>query len=283
MKRKASKTKRRHSRRKQSGGQLPNYHFYQKHHYGDNLINLKFFYNIARHLKEKGIKIHYYYNDEYIKDINELNQYVDPNTLVLHPMKEMPVNAIELWMGNPIDGVTHLDYLNYTNKFYKMILDKVGLAHRGIDTSFFQKEPYLLDIYNKLDPKFKDLDILIINSKPQSGQFHDTAGKLDALSIRLAKKYKVAITNPIADSNISCTFTAVPKLTMRDIGAVSTHAKYIIAVFTGPIIPCFNSYTKESVKKWFIMNNHNCDFKGMSAVRIPIADMIDSIESQIVL
>jgi len=238
-------------------------------------MNLKFFYNIASHLKENGIKIHYYYNDKYIKDVRELNEYVDSNTLILHTLKDKPANAIELWAGKPIKEVEDYNWEQSYNVFYKNILKQIGLDN--IDTSIFQKEPYLLDRYKKLDQKFKDLDILIINGKPQSGQFYDPSGKLDSLSLEFSKKYKVAITTPIMDSNIPCTFTESPKLTMCDIGAISTHAKCIIAIFTGPITACMNSYTKAHVKKWFILTSPPFKFESIPYIRIPDSNSLHKI------
>ena len=274
--RKNKRATRKNRKRLQRGGQLPKvFHFYNEYHYGDNIMNLKFFYNIAAHLLKSTIKIHYYYNDDYIKDINELMQYVDPKTLILHTLKDKPANAIQLWSGNPIKEVEDYNWEQYYNVFYKNILKQIGLDN--IDTSLFQNEPYLLDRYKKLDQKFKDLDILIINGKPQSGQFDDPSGKLDALSIQLSKKYKIAITTPIAGSNIPCTFTQSPKLTMCDIGAISTHAKCIIAIFTGPITACMNSYTKAHVKKWFILTNPPFKFDSIPYIRIPDSNSLDKI------
>ena len=51
-------------------------------------------------------------------------------------------------------------------------------------------------------------------------------------------------------ADIECTMR--DGLTMQDIGTISTHAKYIIAVHSGPIVPCYNSITKKNVKKWFV-------------------------------
>jgi hypothetical protein len=39
---------------------------------------------------------------------------------------------------------------------------------------------------------------------------------------------------------------------LQDIGAISTHAKYIIAINSGPLVPCYTHATKEHVKKWII-------------------------------
>ena len=240
------------------GNQTNTFHFYNNFHYGDNIFNLKLLYNISDILKDKNIKIHYYYDSHYIKKLDELERYVDKDVISLHPSSQKPESAIELWMGKDLDGVSHMgNFELYYNKFYKQILKYLELNDRQIDTSLFQKENYLLDIYNKLDPKFKDVDILIINGMPQSGQINIDKPKIDALITDLASKYKVITTDEV-NSNI--TSTRRDGLKIQDIGAISTHAKYIIGIFTGPFTALFNTHTRASVKKWYIINTRPLKF-----------------------
>lgn len=229
-------------------------------HYGDNLLNLKFIYNISKKLKEKGIKIRYFYDSDYIKNVDELKRYIDPEVLTLETGNK-PADAIELWMGHPIDnkamltipaGTPIVPTEEYYDLFYKKMLKHMGLEGEGIDTSLFQEEPYLKDIYEKLDSKFKDLDILIINAAPMSGQAVYDKEKFNKMCIDLASKHKVATTSPI-EGHESIPSTLRDKLMFQDIGAVSTHAKHIIAIHSGPLTPCFNAETKRHVKKWIIL------------------------------
>jgi len=202
-------------------------------------------------LKKNKIRVVYYYDKEYIKNKDELERYIDPSVVTLQSLDKNPNTAIELWMGTPIDNVSFNLYDTYYNLFYKQILKHLRLENQVIKTSLYQDEPYLLDIYEKLDPKYKDVDILIINGESQSGFFKYDREKMNKLCIRLAKTNKVATTTYVNDT-IPCTMR--DGLKMQDIGAISTHAKYIIAVHSGPIVACFNSYAKKSVKKWFILS-----------------------------
>jgi len=68
----------------------------------------------------------------------------------------------------------------------------------------------------------------------------------------LHNKYKIVTTEKIKD--IPC--TRDNKLMLKDIGAISTHAKYIIFINSGPITPCLNSYALKHVKKWFEFDNN---------------------------
>ncbi len=233
-------------------GGMNEYHFYNKYHYGDSILNLKFFYNISDYLREHNIKIHYYYNDSYIKNRDELERYVNKDAMVLHTIDEKPENAIELWLAHNHAGKRATDSFDeYFQGVYKRLLNYMGIGHLGIDTSLYQKEGYLLKIYDKLPDKFKNVDILFINAEPHSGQFIYDKKRADAIAVELSKYYKIVTTSPV-NEQIPCTFTDGLKL--QDIGAVSTHAKYIIGVNSGPLIPCLNYYAKQSVKKWILVS-----------------------------
>jgi hypothetical protein len=222
-------------------------------------------------MKEKGIKVKYLFDSNYIKNVDELQRYVNPETVELEPLTStLPESAIELWMGNPIEGKSAACQENcvfdkYHREFYTMTLSKLGIDPAGIDVSLYQDEPYLQDVYNKLDPKFKDLDILIINATPQSGQFIYDKKKVDAMCSHLAKNFKIAVTTPLdEDKSVVCTMT--DNLKLQDIGAISTHAKHIIAVHSGPLMACYTAATKASVKKWIILNNHGINHSEINNV-----------------
>jgi hypothetical protein len=234
-------------------GSMNEYHFYNSFHYGDNLLNLKFFYNISEHLRKRNIKVHYYYNDKYITNKDELERYVNKDTMVLHTIDEKPYNAIELWLLNNNNSKrSAISFDEYFEEMYKRLLNYMNMANLGISTSLYQKEEYLLKIYEKLPEKFKNVEILFINAEPQSWQFPYNKKQADAIAVELSKYYKIVTTSPV-NEQIPCTFTDGLKL--QDIGAVSTHAKYIIGVNSGPLVPCLNYYTKQSVKKWIFVSN----------------------------
>lgn len=260
-KRKQKTRKHKHkSYKKHRGGQttspaVSTFHFYNEFHYGDNILNLKFFYNISKILKEKNIRVYYYYSYDYIKNKEELERYVDPAVVILHDISEKPENTIQLWMGKDFGDITRHDFEKYYDLFYKDILVYLGLDKLSIDTSLYQKEDYLLNIYSQLNPKFHNLDILIINAEPKSGQWNNyDKTRMDAFCVKLSKQYKIATTNFI-NNDILCTYNETNnknRLKIQDIGAISTHVKYIISIFSGPICACFNIATKMNVKKWFI-------------------------------
>jgi len=238
--------------------------FHNNFHYGDNILNLKFFFNISEVLKKRGIKIQYYYDDVYNNKKEELERFVNSDTVTLFPLSAKSGDSVELWMGTDINGKSYRVFNTYYFRYYTNIVKLLGLTDENIDTSLYQQEPYLQDIYNGLDPKYKDLDILIINAMPQSGQFNYDKGKMDEMCSHLSKKYKVAITTCIDDTSIPCTMN--DKLMLKDIGAISTHAKYIIAIHSGPLTSCFNKDTKHNVKKWVLFTNDDISHEDLNCV-----------------
>ena len=225
------------------------YHFYNLYHYGDNILNLKFLRNLP--LIEKQIIIHYYYNQHYIKNARELEEYVVPG-IVLHDASAIPSHSIHLWMGNnEIAPGFHYDMFDvYYENFYKYILTTLRLS--TIQPSLYHDDPRLLERYHTLPDKYKEIDILIINAPPASGQFTYKKEEWDELCKYLHTKFKIATAQHVSD-DIACTMR--DSMTIHDIAAISTHAKYIIAAHSGPIAGCYNSYTKQSVKKWFVFHN----------------------------
>jgi hypothetical protein len=262
------------------------FNFFNNFHYGDNILNLKFFFNISPILKKRGIKINYYFDDKYNKR-EELERFVDKDVVTLDSLGKKPGDAVGLWMGdNILNGVfskapgslAYFEFDTYYRAFYQIIVEKLGLKEENIDVSLYQPEPYLQDIYNGLDEKFKDLDILIINAEPQSMQYKYDKAKMDRMCLRLKEKYKIAVTTCVDDS-IVCTMR--DNLMLKDIGAISTHAKNIISVHTGPLAACYNSTTRDNVKKWIVLDDVGISFKEAD-IKILKSDYdLDTIEKEL--
>jgi len=229
-------------------------------------------------LKDRQIKIKYLYNAEYIKNIDELLRYVDPDVVTLEPLTPYnKKNSKQLWMGNKIDSIDYTEVDRYFSEFYKKIAETFGIE--GMNTSLYQKEDYLNDIYNTMDDKFKDLDILMINATPQSGQLKFDKEKFDEAAKKLSAKFKIATTSP-ADDSIPCTFTH--GLMLQDIGAISTHAKYIVCVNSGPMVPCFNELTKNNVKRVIMFDKYNMRFKELPVLRFNSDYNVRDIEKNLI-
>jgi hypothetical protein len=58
--------------------------------------------------------------------------------------------------------------------------------------------------------------------------------------------------------NINC--TTDDNLCLQDIGALSTMVSYVVAIFTGPICALYNTFTKQHVKKWFLITTNGVTY-----------------------
>jgi hypothetical protein len=234
------------------------YKFHNVYHYGDAIFNLRFFYNIQDILKENNIKILYYYDANYIKNIKELEVYINPSIVSLIPADDENIKESKrLWMADRIHGFSNArNFIIYFGLFYREIASNLKIHVPKEFFNLFQPEHYLENIYSTLDDKYKNLDILLVNSEPQSFQYNYDKKSLDTIFNRLTS-YKVASTTFINDT-INCTFN--DKLTIQDIGAISTHSKYIIGTLSGPITSCFNTLTINNVNKMFILSHDNIVF-----------------------
>ena len=100
--------------------------------------------------------------------------------------------------------------------------------------------------------KYKNIDILYINSVPKSGQFNYIKDNWNYLARILQKKYKIITTTKV--DNINCTMD--DNLFVKDIAAISTKAKIIIAVNSGVVPGLLNIYTLKNVKKVYIFDDN---------------------------
>lgn len=230
------------------------YHFHNDYHIGDCILSLRFFYSIANNLKEKNILIKFYYNESYIKEyVKELKCYTVSGIIELYPTSIKPSESRHLWMGLPIDGTRYHDWSIYFELQYKNISKILSLNLADINCSLWLSEEYLLDNYTKLTESCKDIDILIINSAACSGQYTRDRSDMDTLCRYFDTSYNIITTRKV--DNIKCTLDY--DLRIQDIAAIATHAKYVIAIFTGPVCGLFNIQTKSVIKKWFFIKSYN--------------------------
>jgi hypothetical protein len=224
------------------------FHFHCPVRMGDNLLNLKYLLFLSKHLKEMNYTIYYYYDKKYTFGDEQIMPYVDPDVIQLRPINEVPTHSIGLWMAHTLNGITNNDNFElYYHHFYSNMLYYLNLDRTAFSTSLWIDEPFLQNTYETLDSKYKDIDILILNNTSYSGLYKDNT-QFIGLAKHLHQRFNIVTVQPV-DSDI----TSTVGLSVRDIGAISTHSKYIIAVFSGPMVACFNKQAKESVKKWFFV------------------------------
>jgi hypothetical protein len=106
-----------------------------------------------------------------------------------------------------------------------------------------------------LDQKY---DVLIINSLPQSGQYHYEENLFKELINHMINEgYKVITTKKV--DGVECTLDY--KYNLTQIAKISTKTPIIIAVHTGPLALCLNKITLENNQFFHILDtSHSFSF-----------------------
>jgi hypothetical protein len=227
-------------------------HLFNKYHLGDCMFVCIYFYAIQYYIEANDIEIVFYINPEYISQIRE---FIPSSNISICSIEKLNSNNNNIctWIGSSINS-----YHNFAlDSFLSIFLSNLSTHVLKIPitmTNLIYEDLDLLERYANLDVKFHDLDILLINSNPLSGQVkHFDETKTKEYIIKLHKKYKIITTKKVVD--IPCTLD--DNLTIKDIAAVSTRTKIIMAINTGPLTGLFNKYTFEYVYKfYFIDDNH---------------------------
>jgi hypothetical protein len=229
---------------------------YNPYHLGDNVYNMRFFYEIREFLEDKNIIIEYFFPKKYHDQVLE---FAPAKCVRIY---DFPAGidycgadyGIRLHIGNRI---LPKNIFNWPNKnfdqfyveFFNQFLRIFGLNLRITNFEFHDNRLFYL--YEKLGEKYKDLDILIINSSPCSQQFFMHKPAWDDYIRRIVYMgFKVATTEKTA--GVVCTADA--GLTLKQIGAISMRAKVIIAINTGPLSACFNTVTFDYIRQMYVFD-----------------------------
>jgi len=224
---------------------------YNYYHLGDSIFMMILFYNIKNYIENNNIIINYYCNIEYHK---QLNEFICSNNINLLNYTGSE-NGLNVWIGNT---EFEINYFNHNNKtsyndfyiiFFNQLLNKINIPYK---IEYLQySDPELLSRYDRLNDKYKNIDYLIINSIPLSGQFYYNENNWATLCIELNKKYRIVTTKKVND--ILCTLD--DNLTVKDIAALSIKVKKIIAVNTGVVPGLLNEYTLNNVEEFYYYDN----------------------------
>ena len=222
---------------------------YNQWHLGDHIFNFILFYHIKNYLEENDIHIEYHLNEEYRSQVSEFNC---SKNIHLSDSNQIGLN---MWIGNR-DLTTHffgevfnslskkLDF--YLVAYFNEILQKMEIPFEM--KTFEYTDPDLLVRYERINNehqnKYADLDFLILNSTPMSGQYLKNDDEWNLLINRLNAKFKIAVSEKV--EGVVC--TRDDNLTIKDIAAISTRTKKIIAISSGPITGLFNTYTLNNVE-----------------------------------
>jgi len=231
------------------------YHIHNLYGLGDSVFNMILFYSIKQHIEANNIRIFYYAKNEYLSQLREFNC---SNNIFLDSIDKAPKFSIELWINNDFFKYTHI-YINSIqspvnyNIFYKIffnvVLKKLNINFPMYKLVYYDDE--LISRYNNLQNKYKNIDIMILNSTPFSGQYKYNKAIWDNCIVELNKHFKLITTTKVFD--LLCTYD--DKLTIKDIASLSTKVKVVIAINSGVFPGLLNYYTLTSVKHFYIFDN----------------------------
>jgi hypothetical protein len=259
-------------------------------HIGDAIFVMIYLYNCKDYIIKHDITVNFYIRPEHVHQVKEFecckNVHVLPlgsdicknidvgKNFISEFMKQTSVSLNLCSLNLPYDSIdtfpgyyaaynyflkdfTFLKYDEYKkplNDFYVEYYSNVLGKNIGFPKikEFSYTDKDLLKRYSNFPQKYKGNEILIINSKPRSNQYDLEKHKKGFVAMirELAKKYKVITTDKVA--GIPCTRDG--SLTLKDIAAISTHVKYVIAINTGPLTVCLNTYALSKVKAWFVFD-----------------------------
>lgn len=234
------------------------FHFWNTWHLGDHIFSCIYFYNIKDYIEKENIKVFYYIPDIYLYQVSE---FISCDNIILRSINEH--KGINIWIGCDDYEYNWFKYSTYNDgygfdifllNFFNKLSEKINIPIKMNEFKYIDND--LLLRYEALPDIYKHIDILIINSQPLSGQVDMTPyfiNDMHSTIIELNKKYKIVTTNKI--DGINCTLDN--NYTIKTIAAISTKAKIIIAINTGPLVGLFNEFTFNNSKIIYYIDKTN--------------------------
>jgi hypothetical protein len=210
-------------------------------HLGDSIINFIFFNKIKDYIESNNITIHYFAREKYHENIKDFNCSKNIKIIPWTPETNKEIHI--MWQARSRHAFYIEDKLcNMFNIFTKKF-------EIPIEVKIFEYEDKnLFERFEKLDDIYKNVDILMVNSKPLSGQIKYDKDEWDTFAIKLSKKYKIATTQEVNDENV----ISLSEFSLKNIAAVALKVKTIIAIDTGPSIPLYNKDILDNVENFYI-------------------------------
>jgi len=236
---------------------------YNRFHLGDQIFNFILFYNIKEYIESHKIKIHYYCEKQYHYQLSEFKCSKNIEIFEYSPHLNM-TDALHVWVGDQIFNTCWYnkcdEFQGKQNIYYVAFFNEVLQTLRIPQTfkTLEYEDPDLLarytNINKKCNSKYTELDFLIINSTARSGQYYRDDAEWNPLILKLNEKYKIVTTEKV--KGVHC--TQDDNLTVKDIAAISTKAKKIIAVNSGVVPGLFNTYTLNNVDIIYTFSYADC-------------------------
>lgn len=210
---------------------------------GDNIVQLNYLRKLAKRYPDQ--KFIHAVNGGLLPQLKDV--IADVSTISLIDLSQKDPSAIDAWKNRNGDFFAHVKRDDWA-AFYVEFFARLS-ADLGVENPITQPSDLLFDYPAIAAKSYPEIDFLIINSTPLSGQFRKFwPEQLDLLIGKLKAKGYSVVTTSRSSHEVACTQTYVPPMTITDIGALSRRCKYIFGIATGPIWPTFNIWNLETVK-----------------------------------
>jgi hypothetical protein len=242
-------------------------------HLGDSIYSLIFLYNIHEYLQENNIYIHFYCENEHYSQIYDFNSL---NNIKVFSIDSVPNDKkiYDLWIGsneynyNWYNAIVEpiISYDTFFCKYYNNILKTMNIPviiekYIYNDNELFKR---CADINLRSDNYYNNIDFLINNAEPRSGQFDYNIFEFDNYIIELSKKYTIVTTQKV--ENIKCTRDY--NLSAKDIASISLNIKNFIVIESGIIAGLYNEYLVDNADVTIYnlskFDYHFCSFKNFN-------------------
>ena len=238
-------------------------------HLGDCIYSLIMFYNIEEYIKQNNIYIYFYCLNEHYEQIKD---FIKSDNIIVSPINNAfkNVKIYDLWIGSSdydynwysvinIGVIPHdVFFCKYYNNILKLINIPVTIQKFTYrDVELFKR---CADINRRTNDKYMNVNFLVNNSFPRSGQFDYNILEFNQFVVKLSEKYNVVTTQKV--ENVKC--TRDDNLTAKDIAAISLNIKNFIVIESGVIAGLYNDYITENpdvtVYKLSNCDSHVCSF-----------------------
>jgi len=246
---------------------------YTQNHYhlGDCVYSIIYLKNIYNYIETHNITIYFYCLNEYLDQVQDFN---NSKNVIIQSTDNIPKNVhiYDLWIGshtyeynwwNSFNSSEYKSYDTFFCKYYNQISQILGIP--VIIEKFIYYDNDLIDRCKSINSLhnnyYANIDFLINNGYPRSGQLDYDVNQWNEFIIELSKKTNVVTTQKVP--GIKCTRDF--DLKVKDIAAISLEAKNIIAIESGVISGFYNVYvTEDPTKTVYTLskcNEHNCSFQ----------------------
>ncbi len=224
---------------------------FNRFHLGDNLLHLQFLRRLAQ--QNLGLPIEHRCHAQYIPAMQGLVS--DLPQIQLTELTDQPEGYIDAWRGTNGFWYAHPkrhDFTAFHLEHFAILSERMGIPC-PIKTA--QDMLWDSPALNPDNLSSANVDVLIINSAPQSNQWPEyDADKFLQLQRELRKK---------GLRTINSEELRAQGWPIAAVGALAGQCQYVMGTAHGPFWVTLNKWTAQTMKRWVAMTGNNEDLDGL--------------------